>query len=233
MVPYDASASNTTANDVIDDVLAATSDGHIDRMILNAGIYQLAPALMTPVEYSRRVMLVNYQSPTELAVNLLQRETIRPPQQIVVVASVLSRGSFALVSSYAASKHALRAFFHSLAAELKGTTRIDVACPAATTTNLWEGVLDGRVLEENVIADLMPADRVAWLILTGATGPYMLFWETWIGKWSPLFWTAATSYPSMFQGMNLFFGRLRMRLYEKDGADVSDPFALLGAYFDF
>ena len=232
-VPYDAATRDdegvSSATAIVDRVLALTEDRHVDRVFLNAGIYQLLPALSTPLDVSRRVARVNYESPVELAVTLLQERQHKRPLHIIVVASIISRGAHALVSSYAASKHALRGFFHTLATELSGdTVRIDVACPAGTATRLWENSGAPGVERHQ----LMSARRVAWLIVTGATGPYALFWETWIGQPIQLVWTATASYaPSLFQASALLFGWCRVQFWERDGTDVVDPLTLLRALF--
>jgi len=158
IVHYDAMDTNQESIEAtVDQVMkltkatttTTTNNNHphhgIDILILNAGVYQSKPALMTTQQERDWIMRVNYQAPVELVQTFIQhqnqcgwKETKRTKKaHIVVVASVMSFGPHGLSSSYAASKAALKSYFQSLSTEEASWLRVDVACPGATDTGLW------------------------------------------------------------------------------------------------
>ena len=50
----------------------------------------------------------------------------------------MGRCASPLNAAYSASKHALREYFHSLAAEERSWLRVDAVLPGATNTGLWD-----------------------------------------------------------------------------------------------
>ena len=199
----------------------AVAGGNIDILILNAGVYQSKPALKTPQEERDWIARVNYQAPVDLAHAMITqgRWKERGLGHIVAVASVMSHGPHSLSSSYAASKAALKSYFHSLSTEEYSWLRVDVACPGATDTGLWVNSNS----QSSAGSSKMTPDRVAHLILAGAAGPYFLFYETWISKAAGLLWIWLSHYmPNIFHGFVHLLGYIRVAIWENEQLDALD-----------
>lgn len=234
IVPYDASDEAMT-DPVVDSALASTG-GKIDVMILNAGVYQSKPALKTDKEERNWITRVNYQAPVDLTEALIKKGgwKKRGHGHIVVVASLMAHGPHGLSSTYAASKAALRSYFFSLSSEESSWLRVDVACPGFTDTGLW----DNGPTKPSKGAAMTPG-RVAQLVLTGVAGPYLLFYETWISKFSGLLWIWLAHYtPGFFHFFIHVLAYVRVPMWEHEKIDVLDtmillynlPFIMFGKY---
>ena len=133
---------------------------------------------------------------------------------ILVVSSIMAKGGSSLSSSYSASKAALRNYYQSLAFETylpwwfqsnKSPLQINIAMPGGTNTGTFWANLNKN--QNNVDSDddtnkepenvdvvhpdngtLMTPKRVAELILTGAIGPHVLFYEMDIAYRSGIIW---------------------------------------------
>jgi short-subunit dehydrogenase len=118
ILPYDAAAAadptTTSESTVVEQALQSTRNDYIDVIFLNAGIFQSQPARFTSRDERERLWRVNFASPVDLTAELLKR---RGTSHIVVTASVMAHGPHALSSTYAATKAALRNYFHTLALE--------------------------------------------------------------------------------------------------------------------
>jgi len=144
----------------------------------------------------------------------------------------MGRGPNGLNAIYCASKHAIRAYFQTLAAEENSWLRVDIASPGATATELWESAVDSSSLEKNTqegnasvrpYADdrtKMNVRRCAQLIISGMVGPAFMFHETWITRNPGLLWVYSSTYmPSIFRPINDLSARLRVAIWRKDGSD--------------
>lgn len=205
--------------------------GGIDVLILNAGIYQVSPALQTSFEETRKIMKVNFEAPVALSTALMQADhwKERGYGHLLVVSSLMARGSNSLSSSYSASKHALRGYFHSLSTEESSWLRVDVAMPGATDTNLWSTNFKDNDSDAAIAAvktspaGKMPVERCAQLILTGAAGPHWMFYETWIAQQPGLLWVYQAAHtPDVFHFLIHFFGSLRVEKWVEDRSDIID-----------
>lgn len=222
ILPYDA-AQLDTVQQTVDSALSLTLHGNIDVLILNAGVYQLKPALQTTFDETQYLFKVNLESPIALATTLIKRNEWkeRGNGHVVVVTSLVARGAQSLLSTYAASKAAVRNYFLTLSTEESSWLRVDIALPGATDTGLWDS------LNNTSIASLqhakMSPQRVAHLILTGACGPYWIFHETYITKPIGLVWIYLSIYfPMTFHWMIHIVGYLRVREWMMNGSDVLD-----------
>mmetsp|Transcript_17958 Transcript_17958/g.25885 ORF Transcript_17958/g.25885 Transcript_17958/m.25885 type:complete len:187 (-) Transcript_17958:80-640(-) len=177
-------------------------------------------------------MRVNFESAVQLSQELIIKGKWkeRGHGHIVTVASLISHGAHGLSSTYSSSKHAMRAYFHSLSAEEASWLRVQVVCPGATKTALWDSVApDGKtdIADDGV---KMSPERVAHLMMRAITGPMIIFWETWIAKVSGMIWVVLAVYTSaLFQGLVHFLAALRLPFWEKEGIDVLDYPTLIGA----
>ena len=148
---YDA-AQLDTVNKTVESALSTSPD--IDILILNAGVYQLKPALETSLEETQYLFKVNVEAPIALATTLIHENKWkqRSSGQIVVVTSLVARGAQSLTSSYAASKAALKNYFTTLSTEEGGWLRVDVTLPGATDTELWNSVGNGTTMRLLVLS---------------------------------------------------------------------------------
>jgi short-subunit dehydrogenase len=196
--------------------VAIASQKSIQVLILNAGHYQVNPALQTPFQDTHDMMRVNFLAPVQIATSLLLGWKERGYGHIVVVSSIMARGGHSLASSYVASKQALRGYFLSLSTEEYSWLRVDVVCPGAVATDLWKA--------QHVAADHGPTlsvPRVADLLLTGVVGPHALFYETWISRWDGLLWLFLSTYfPNLFALCIHLLGTARMAIWSKTGEDA-------------
>lgn len=162
-------------------------------------------------------MRVNFEAPVELATTLILLDNWkeRGYGHVVVTASIMARGAHSLSSSYSASKQALRGYFQTLSTEEFRWLRVDVVCPGAIATGMW------NALDKNIISDdgekLLP-ERFVHLMLTGVVGPQILFYETWISNGPGLLWITLSSFaPNIFHLAIHVLAVGRMAIWEKGG----------------
>ncbi len=140
--------------------------GHLDMLVLNAGIGQRGSIEETSLDVERRIMEVNYFGCTEVAHAVLPHFLDRNRGQIVVVSSIMGKLSTPRRATYAASKHALHGFFEGLRAELY-QTRIGVTllCTGYIKTDISTHSLRGSGQSygsmDDQHRDAMPGDVYA------------------------------------------------------------------------
>ena len=253
IVPYNALDANATLATVDRALSAAAAAGdsssnnnnpHIDLVFLNAGVFQSQPAMQTTQAERERIWRTNFVAPVDLADALLQRQRQHHDDNnhntktthLVIVSSIMSHGPHALSSTYGATKAALRNYFHSLAMEEGSWLRIDVACPASTATSLWNSLPYNNNKESSTSTNTidpttgsaLSADRVAELIVSGVTGPYWLFYETWIGIFPSLIWVWMSHYtPNLFMAFCYLLAYIRVPVWQHEGLDAMDVPILL------
>ncbi len=121
----------------------ARSLGGVDVLVNNAGITQRSAFVDTDTAVIRRVMDVNFFGSLH-ATRAALPHLVRSRGQIVVVSSVAGLAPLLGRTGYAASKHALRGFFTSLAAELRDRgVRVLMVHPAFIDTGLEHRALGG------------------------------------------------------------------------------------------
>jgi len=128
--------------------------GHVDFMVHNAGVALRDTALQTDLDVDQRIMATNYFGPVAITKALLPSMLDRGHGQFVVVGSLSGKYGGPLLSSYAASKHALHGFFESLRAEVHARNiRITfvipgfIQTPIATHALTGDGSMFGRSLD--------------------------------------------------------------------------------------
>ncbi|XP_061611640.1 dehydrogenase/reductase (SDR family) member 7Cb [Phyllopteryx taeniolatus] len=104
-----------------EDVTAEVVDcyGCVDVLICNSSMKLKAPVQSVSLELDRNIMDINYFGPTTLTKGILPTMIPRRSGQIILVNSIQGRLAVPFRSSYAASKHAVQAFFDSLRAEVE------------------------------------------------------------------------------------------------------------------
>ena len=218
VVPFNMKGGPNVLEGAVSSALEKAGSSGIDILILNAGQYQCRPALDTNVDEALpNLMQINFAAPVQLSQKLMQLDNWKERKygHIVTVSSLMGRGPSPLNAIYSASKHALRGYFHSLAAEESSWLRVDVVLPGATDTGLWSGSYDAEKESNNksgaVHADdrsKMAVQRCARLIVSGILGSNFLFFETWITNNPGLIWVYLASYtPSILHHLVADGGR--------------------------
>ncbi|XP_032900377.1 dehydrogenase/reductase SDR family member 7C [Amblyraja radiata] len=93
------------------------SFGCVDVLINNSSLKVKGGALNVPLELDKKIMDANYFGPISLTKELLPPMIARHNGQIVLVNSIQGKLGLPFRAAYAASKHALQAFFDCLRAE--------------------------------------------------------------------------------------------------------------------
>jgi short-subunit dehydrogenase len=133
--------------------------GPVDILVNNAGIGHGGPAAKTDVDDVRQVMEINFFGTIQLTKAVLPRMQERQDGQIAVVSSIAGKVALPKASAYAASKHAVQAWFESLRAEVHDDgIQVTVACPGFTQTNIASNA---------VMADEESSEEVAELVEEG------------------------------------------------------------------
>jgi hypothetical protein len=181
------------------------------------------------------LMRINFESPVLLSRRLMREDRWREDGRghVVVVSSLLGRGTTTLNSIYSSSKHALRAYFLTLAAEERSWLRVDVVLPGPVDTGLWSGTSSSSTAAAAAAAaiglpplhadkrSMMSVRRCARLIISGMIGPNSLFYETWVSNNPGLLWVYLASYePNAFRLLNNFLGSLRLDIWRERGEDA-------------
>ncbi len=132
------------------DLLDAVTDravalfGRIDVVFLNAGISQRGKVLDNSPAVDRKIMDLNFFSPTMIARRLLPSMIAQGGGTIAVTSSIAGRFGFPLRSAYAASKFALYGFFETLQAEYHDNRiRVVMVCPGRVKTAISFNALEG------------------------------------------------------------------------------------------
>ncbi|XP_010784042.1 dehydrogenase/reductase (SDR family) member 7Cb [Notothenia coriiceps] len=107
--------------DSMEDVVSEVVDcyGCVDVLISNSSMKLKAPVQSVSLEMDRNIMDMNYFGPSTLAKGIIPTMISRRSGHIVLVNSIQGRLAVPFRSSYAASKHAVQAFFDCLRAEVK------------------------------------------------------------------------------------------------------------------
>ncbi|KAK1794418.1 hypothetical protein P4O66_010741 [Electrophorus voltai] len=131
--------------------------GCVDVLICNSSIKVKAPVQNLSLDMDKTVMDVNYFGPITLAKGLLPLMIARRTGHFILVNSIQGRLAVPFRTSYAASKHAVQAFFDCLRAEVEeygvsvstiSHTFINAAAPSPAlsdpqpTNALWAYILN-------------------------------------------------------------------------------------------
>nr|XP_020442675.1 dehydrogenase/reductase SDR family member 7C [Monopterus albus] len=93
--------------------------GCVDVLICNSSMKLKAPVQNISLELDRNIMDINYFGPSTLAKGVLPTMISRRSGHIVLVNSIQGKLAIPFRSSYAASKHAVQAFFDCLRTEVE------------------------------------------------------------------------------------------------------------------
>lgn len=122
--------------------------GHVDTLVLNAGVGQRAAVREVDLAVERRIMDINFFGVLSIVHVCLEHLLARPDGHIVVISSVMGKLSTPRRATYAASKHALHGWFDGLRAE--------IADSGMDVTLLCPGYIRTEISEQSVTADGTP-----------------------------------------------------------------------------
>ena len=127
------------------DAFASVLEGHIDYLVLNAGITQRSLAVETAEDVDRKVMEVDYFAPIHLTKALYAAGKWDPATHIAVTSSIAGLFGFPQRSAYCAAKHALKGFFEAL--QLENNMKVTLIFPGRINTPISLNALsaDGSV----------------------------------------------------------------------------------------
>jgi NAD(P)-dependent dehydrogenase (short-subunit alcohol dehydrogenase family) len=145
--------------------------GALDVLVNNAGIVETGFARDVSVERHRRTISTNFMGPLTGTLAALRRFRAQGHGHIVTVCSMTALLPFPGLASYAASKHALRAFHHSVAIEERHSSiGFTIVHPTSTETPMLEQeARDDSSAFAFVTASVSPA-VVAQTIVTAIDG---------------------------------------------------------------
>ncbi|XP_061568200.1 dehydrogenase/reductase SDR family member 7C-B-like isoform X2 [Cololabis saira] len=105
----------------LDEAVAEVLDcyGCLDVLVFNSSLKVRAPAQTLSLETDRRLMDNNYFGPITLAKGVLPSMISRRSGHLILVNSIQGRIAVPFRATYAASKHAVQAFFDCLRAEVE------------------------------------------------------------------------------------------------------------------
>lgn len=119
--------------------------GKIDILINNGGRSQRGTVLETSDEVERSLMDLNFFGPVMLTKSVLPYMVRNKSGNIVVISSMSGLFGWGMRSTYAASKHALKGYFESLAIEhYKDGIHVNVIYPGRINTPISENAVRGN-----------------------------------------------------------------------------------------
>jgi len=196
--------------------------GHIDSLVLNAGMSQRIPAMMTDLEVTESLMKLNFMSFVSLAKIVVPSMLERKQGQLVIMSSISGVIGTPLGSSYSASKFALHGYFDALRSEYAHQgIGVTIVCPGPVVSEIADKSHRHSSLPKGAESeDKMPTARCTLLV---AKAMYYKFSEVWITKQPILAFTYISQYMPGFANIlaTKLFGPARIRALES-GKDVYD-----------
>lgn len=136
--------------------------GAVDMLINNAGVSQRALVKDTILSVDRALLEVDYFGPVALTKTLLPYMLARNSGRLVAVSSIAGLVATPYRSSYAAAKHALRAFYDSMRAEIHDSgVRVSVVYPGFVKTAISLSAFVGDGTTQNKMDDAQDAGMSA------------------------------------------------------------------------
>ena len=136
--------------------------GAVDILINNAGVSQRALVKDTILSVDRALLEVDYFGPVALTKTLLPYMLARNSGRLVAVSSIAGLVATPYRSSYAAAKHALRAFYDSMRAEIHDSgVRVSVVYPGFVKTAISLSAFVGDGTTQNKMDDAQDAGMSA------------------------------------------------------------------------
>ncbi len=119
--------------------------GKIDMLINNGGRSQRGTVMETSEEVERNLMDLNFFGPVMLTKSVLPHMVRNKGGNIVVISSMSGLFGWGMRSTYAASKHAVKGYFESLAIEhYKDGIHVSLIYPGRINTPISENAVKGN-----------------------------------------------------------------------------------------
>ncbi len=140
--------------------------GRLDVLVNNAAIVHTGYARDVSIDAHRQTMDTNFGGPLIGMMSALGRFKAQGSGHIVNICSMTGFLPFPGLSSYAAAKHALRAFHHAVAIEEQdGPVAFTIIHPTSTETPMLEKEAEDDALAMAFAGPSMSADEAAQTIL--------------------------------------------------------------------
>ena len=157
VLPFDL-ADKTERSEAV--VKAQQCFGHIDCLILNAGVSQRARFADTSAEVFDLIMETNFKAAVDLVRAILPKMLERRSGVIACVSSVAGLMGAPWRTAYSASKHALGGFFSSLRAELSGKDiQITMIYPGFVRTPISRNAFSGDGSRHGILDPLQASGQ--------------------------------------------------------------------------
>lgn len=141
--------------------------GRLDILVNNAAIANTGYARNLPIAAHRQTLDVNAMGPINGMMAVLPRFRAQGSGHFVTVCSMTAFLPFPGLASYAAAKHALRAFHHGLAMEERHSPfSFTIVHPTSTETPMLEKEAESDEVPMAFYATPVTADYVAEVVLT-------------------------------------------------------------------
>jgi NAD(P)-dependent dehydrogenase (short-subunit alcohol dehydrogenase family) len=148
--------------DAIQELVDEIGDAPLDGLINNAGIALVKPLEQITMEDWQATVAVNVTAPFLLTQKLLP--IMRAGSTIVNILSIAAKTGFPNWSSYCMSKFALEGFSQAVREELRPRgIRVLNIYPAATSTEIWQGV-EGEWPREKMLSADEVGEAVAYAL---------------------------------------------------------------------
>lgn len=140
--------------------------GRLDVLINNAAVVHTGYARDVPVEKHERTLATNFMGPLIGMLAALPRFKQQGFGHLVTVCSMTAFLPFPGIASYAAAKHALRAFHHGLALEERGgPVAFSIIHPSSTETPMLDKEAEDDAMALAFAGPSMTPEHVAEVIL--------------------------------------------------------------------
>jgi len=203
--------------------------GHIDILVLNAGVSQRLVAVDTPLKITEDLMKLNFISYVALTKLVLPSMITRKQGQIVILSSLSGIIGTPMGSSYSATKFALMGYYNALRSEVSiHDITISIICPGPVVSEISDKAYqavsnDVKKVEET---GKMTTERCTFLM---AKAVYYKWAQVWIAYQPLLAICYFTQYFPYFS--NLLFtkviGPSRIKVVQS-GGHAYDIKAILG-----
>jgi len=147
--------------------------GSPDILVNNAGIFSVAVVEETKPDLFIDIINTNLVGPFVFVRAFLGEMKKRKTGHIVTIGSIADRTVYTGNAAYSAAKFGLRAVHEVLRAELRGTgVRTSLISPAATDTEMWEGVtVTDPVANPHSKRPMLDPDDVVRAVMFALTQP--------------------------------------------------------------
>ncbi len=177
------------------------AEGRVDLAVYNAGITHIGPFERLDEATHRQVFEINYFAAVGMARHLLGAVR-KAGGTHLAISSVAGFSPLYHRSAYAASKHALEGFFHSLRSEEAAHgVRVQVAAPSFVATNTGAQAGADGIVRPGAAADgldyMSPQDAAAAILRGLDRGAPMIP----VGRVARLAWWINRAAPRLYQRM--------------------------------